>query len=60
MVTAIESEALDLLMHHSWPGNVRELGNAIEAALSFTNSEVLRREDLAISERRLQNRPRLK
>jgi transcriptional regulator with PAS, ATPase and Fis domain len=50
MVTAIESDALDLLMHHSWPGNVRELGNAIEAALSFTTSEVLRREDLAISD----------
>jgi transcriptional regulator with PAS, ATPase and Fis domain len=47
-VTAIEAAALDLLMHHSWPGNVRELGNAIEAALSFSTSELLKREDLAL------------
>jgi DNA-binding NtrC family response regulator len=49
-VTAIEAEALDLLMRHSWPGNVRELGNAIEAALSFATTEILRREDLTISD----------
>jgi transcriptional regulator with PAS, ATPase and Fis domain len=47
-VTAIEAAALDLLMRHSWPGNVRELGNAIEAALSFSTSEILNREDLAL------------
>ena len=48
-VMAIEAEALDLLMRHSWPGNVRELGNAIEAALSFACTEVLRRDDLTIA-----------
>jgi len=48
-VRGIEAEALDLLMRHSWPGNVRELGNAIEAALSFATSEVLKPEDLTIA-----------
>ena len=49
-VMAIESAALDRLTHYSWPGNVRELGNAIEAAMSFGSSEVLRREDLTLPE----------
>jgi transcriptional regulator with PAS, ATPase and Fis domain len=47
-VTAIEAAAFELLTHYSWPGNVRELGNAIEAALSFSTSEILRREDFAL------------
>src|SRR5579862_817362 len=45
-VDAIEAEALEMLMRHSWPGNVRELANAIEAAMSFTAMDVIRREDL--------------
>ena len=40
-VAAIEAAAFDLLTHYSWPGNVRELANAIEAAMSFTTSEIL-------------------
>lgn len=48
-VTAIEATALDLLTRYAWPGNIRELSNAIEAALSFGSSEILRREDLALS-----------
>src|ERR1019366_7710264 len=47
-VTAIETAAFELLMHYSWPGNVRELGNAIEAALSFSTSEILDREDFTL------------
>ncbi len=47
-VTSVEMAAFDLLMRYSWPGNVRELANAIEAALSFSASEILRREDLAL------------
>jgi two-component system response regulator AtoC len=47
-VTAIEADALAVLMHHSWPGNVRELGNAIEAAMSFSSSEILLRGDLPL------------
>jgi DNA-binding NtrC family response regulator len=49
-VTGIESAAFDLLTAYSWPGNVRELGNAIEAALSFSTSETLRREDFTLPE----------
>jgi transcriptional regulator with PAS, ATPase and Fis domain len=49
-VTAIETAAFDLLTHYPWPGNVRELGNAIEAALSFSTSEILRREDFALAD----------
>jgi len=49
-VTAIEAEAMELLMRHSWPGNVREFGNAIEAALSFSNGSVLRCADLALDQ----------
>ena len=49
-VTAIETAAFDLLVHYSWPRNFRELGNAIEAVLSFSTSEILRREDFALAE----------
>jgi transcriptional regulator with PAS, ATPase and Fis domain len=49
-VTAIEAAAFELLTHYQWPGNVRELGNAIEAALSFSTSEILQREDFALSD----------
>jgi transcriptional regulator with PAS, ATPase and Fis domain len=45
---AIETAAFDILAQHPWPGNVRELGNAIEAALSFSTSEILRREDFVL------------
>jgi transcriptional regulator with PAS, ATPase and Fis domain len=47
-VVAIESAALDLLKGYPWPGNVRELGNAIEAALSFNTSAILKRDDFAL------------
>jgi transcriptional regulator with PAS, ATPase and Fis domain len=47
-VSAIEANALELLMRHSWPGNVRELANAVEAAMSFTTSDVIKCEDLSI------------
>jgi transcriptional regulator with PAS, ATPase and Fis domain len=49
-VNAIEAGALELLKRHTWPGNVRELANAIEAALSFTSSEILRAEDFALAD----------
>jgi len=49
-VSGIEIAVLELLKHHSWPGNVRELANAIEAAMSFTTSEILKRDDFAIPE----------
>ncbi len=49
-VTAIEAAAVDLLTRYSWPGNVRELSNAIEAALSFSTSEILRQEDFPLAD----------
>ncbi len=49
-VTAIEAAALDLLTRYSWPGNVRELSNAVEAALSFSAAEILRREDFPLAD----------
>jgi transcriptional regulator with PAS, ATPase and Fis domain len=47
-ITTIETAAFDLLANHSWPGNIRELSNAIEAALSFSNSDILKLEDFAL------------
>ena len=49
-VSAIETAALELLSRHSWPGNVRELANAIEAAMSFTTGDILKRDDFALPE----------
>jgi transcriptional regulator with PAS, ATPase and Fis domain len=49
-VTAIETAALEMLRHHSWPGNVRELANAIEVAMSFAGSDLLKREDFVLPE----------
>ena len=49
-VIAIETAALEMLRHHSWPGNVRELANAIEVAMSFATSDVLKREDFVLPE----------
>ena len=49
-VTAIEAAALGQLASHSWPGNVRELANSIEAAMSFSSSEILTCADFALPE----------
>lgn len=42
----VSSEVIDLLMGHGWPGNVRELENAIERALAFCASDIVRVSDL--------------
>jgi DNA-binding NtrC family response regulator len=42
----VSPEALELLQTYRWPGNVRELVNAVERAVSFASSEVIRAEDL--------------
>ncbi|HVN29503.1 MAG TPA: sigma 54-interacting transcriptional regulator [Candidatus Binataceae bacterium] len=49
-VSAVEPAVIELLRSRSWPGNVRELANAIEAAMSFAGSEVLRREDFVFAD----------
>ena len=45
-VTRVSGEAMDLLLSYSWPGNVRELINAVERAVSFAASGVIRPENL--------------
>ena len=45
-VTAIASEALELLMAYKWPGNVRELRTAIEHAVVFARDKAVTARDL--------------
>ena len=45
-ITAISSEAMDMLIRHDWPGNVRELENAIERAMVVGKPPCIRPEDL--------------
>jgi transcriptional regulator with GAF, ATPase, and Fis domain len=45
-VSRVAGEAMDLLLSYSWPGNVRELINAVERAVSFAASGVIRPENL--------------
>jgi DNA-binding NtrC family response regulator len=47
----LSPEAAKLLAAHSWPGNVRELKNALERALVFSKSAVLRPGDFPESVR---------
>ncbi len=46
----LEYTALDRLERHRWHGNVRELKNILERALILCRSDVIRGEDLSISE----------
>ena len=41
-------EALNQLMSYNWPGNVRELENAIERAVTLSNSNIIYSEHLRI------------
>lgn len=41
-------EALNQLMSYNWPGNVRELENAIERAITLSNSDIIYSEHLRI------------
>ena len=45
-VSAIDSEAEELMLSYSWPGNVRELRNAIERAVLLSDGDVLYPSDL--------------
>jgi transcriptional regulator with GAF, ATPase, and Fis domain len=40
-VEAVDSKALEWLIHHPWLGNVRELENAIERAIVLSSSPIL-------------------
>jgi transcriptional regulator with PAS, ATPase and Fis domain len=48
-VTGVEDDAIEAMRRYSWPGNVRELANAIEAAFTFSRSQVIRLQDLPVS-----------
>ncbi|MBU1085966.1 MAG: sigma-54 dependent transcriptional regulator [Candidatus Omnitrophica bacterium] len=45
-VKTISKECLDIFMQYSWPGNVRELENAIESAVTLSESEEIKVNDL--------------
>ena len=45
-VTVVEPEALAVLSSYPWPGNVRELRDALEQALTVSQGDTLRRQDL--------------
>jgi DNA-binding NtrC family response regulator len=45
----IESEAMELLQNYSWPGNVRELENVMQRAIILAPGQMVRAEDLTLS-----------
>jgi DNA-binding NtrC family response regulator len=45
-VEGVEPAALAALGHHPWPGNLRELENAIEQAVLFADTPLIRASDL--------------
>jgi two-component system, NtrC family, response regulator AtoC len=46
-ISGVSQDALSLLYAYPWPGNIRELENAIERAVSMTNTSLLYPEDFA-------------
>ena len=42
----LSMDALHKMQEYDWPGNIRELENVIQRALCFTNSGILRPEDI--------------
>ena len=46
----ISDEAMEILMKSSWKGNIRELENVIERAVIYAEGNVIRAQDLGISE----------
>ncbi len=51
----ISDEAMDILMKSPWKGNVRELENVIERAVIYADGDVIRAQDLGISESSILN-----
>jgi DNA-binding NtrC family response regulator len=54
VTNGIEQQALVAMCQHKWPGNVRELANAVESAMTFGTSPLLRLEDLPSTITRLE------
>ncbi|MEW6600511.1 MAG: sigma-54 dependent transcriptional regulator [Nitrospirota bacterium] len=48
-IKALSEEAEKALLGYDWPGNVRELENVIERAVILCESDIITREDLAIT-----------
>lgn len=48
-ISGVSEEALKLLINYSWPGNVRELENVIQRAVTLTQYETIRPDDLPSS-----------
>ncbi len=45
----IEPEAMEILQNYSWPGNVRELENVMQRAIILAPGQLVRAEDLTLS-----------
>jgi DNA-binding NtrC family response regulator len=45
----IEPEAMEMLQGYSWPGNVRELENVMQRAIILAPGQMVRAEDLTLS-----------
>lgn len=45
-ITALSSEYIEVLKHHSWPGNIRELKNIIERSVILEEGNILTIESL--------------
>jgi DNA-binding NtrC family response regulator len=48
-ISGVSEDALKLLSNYSWPGNVRELENVIQRAITLTQYETIRPDDLPSS-----------
>ncbi len=46
LASAVDDEALRMLVDYSWPGNVRELENVIERAVILQEQDIISRNDL--------------
>lgn len=48
----LSAAVIEMLENYSWPGNVRELQNVMERAITLSNSDVIKPEDLPDNVRR--------
>ncbi|MCM8530476.1 MAG: sigma-54 dependent transcriptional regulator [Lentisphaeraceae bacterium] len=50
-ITSLHPDAFDKLMAHAWPGNLRELHRVIQVAVLFTDTDVIREEDVELDQK---------
>ncbi|MFC3040460.1 sigma-54 interaction domain-containing protein [Virgibacillus xinjiangensis] len=43
---ALETDAMEAMLHYHWPGNVRELRNIVERIIILSDSSLIRKQDL--------------